>query len=155
VPHQQQQLVTLAAATGSSLRAVLREISTLAGLSHPHIVAFKGACLAPPHIAILEELAVGGSLHDALYGPPRRAGARRSGSSRGRRGKATRPSPQAEGAAAGGKGVGGGGGRLGLVAVLQVAADVAAAMAYLHPRVVHRDLKPQNVLLDGGGRAKV
>ena len=28
-------------------------------------------------------------------------------------------------------------------------------MAYLHPDVVHRDLKTQNVLLDGMGRAKV
>ncbi|KAF6260961.1 kinase-like domain-containing protein [Scenedesmus sp. NREL 46B-D3] len=42
--------------------------------------------------------------------------------------------------------------------VLRVAVDVASAMHYLHnmqPQVVHRDLKPQNVLLDLQGRAKV
>ena len=43
----------------------------------------------------------------------------------------------------------------------QVAHDVAAGLAFLHPAVVHRDLKPQNILLEGGGgdggglRAKV
>ncbi|KAL4447334.1 hypothetical protein ABPG77_007367 [Micractinium sp. CCAP 211/92] len=40
-------------------------------------------------------------------------------------------------------------------ALLRVAADVAEAMCYLHPRIVHRDLKAQNVLLDAQGRAKV
>ncbi|KAL4443548.1 hypothetical protein ABPG75_011285 [Micractinium tetrahymenae] len=39
--------------------------------------------------------------------------------------------------------------------ILRVAADVAEAMCYLHPRIVHRDLKAQNVLLDAHGRAKV
>jgi serine/threonine protein kinase len=41
--------------------------------------------------------------------------------------------------------------------LLQIAHDVAAGLAYLHPAVVHRDLKPQNILLEGGpaGRAKV
>lgn len=39
--------------------------------------------------------------------------------------------------------------------LLNIAADIAEAMAYLHPRIVHRDLKSQNVLLDASGRAKV
>ena len=41
--------------------------------------------------------------------------------------------------------------------LFQIAHDVAAGLAYLHPAVVHRDLKPHNVLLEGGpaGRAKV
>lgn len=37
----------------------------------------------------------------------------------------------------------------------QVAHDVAEGLAHLHPAVVHRDLKPQNILLDARGRAKI
>ena len=37
----------------------------------------------------------------------------------------------------------------------QVAHDVAEGLAYLHPSVIHRDLKPQNILLDAHGRAKI
>lgn len=39
--------------------------------------------------------------------------------------------------------------------ILQVGLDIASGLAYLHPAVVHRDLKPQNVLLDKHGRAKI
>lgn len=38
---------------------------------------------------------------------------------------------------------------------MQLAHDAAAGLAYLHPSVVHRDLKPQNILLDDEGRAKL
>jgi serine/threonine protein kinase len=37
----------------------------------------------------------------------------------------------------------------------QLAHDAAEGLAYLHPSVVHRDLKPQNILLDAEGRAKL
>ena len=39
---------------------------------------------------------------------------------------------------------------------LRVAEDVARGLAYLHEQdVVHRDIKSANILLDGGGRARV
>jgi serine/threonine protein kinase len=41
------------------------------------------------------------------------------------------------------------------VEILTIVHDVAAALAYLHPRIVHCDLKPQNVLLTLEDRAKV
>jgi hypothetical protein len=42
--------------SSASLRAIKVEIRVLAQLSHPNIVAFRGACMAPPHICILEEV---------------------------------------------------------------------------------------------------
>ena len=44
----------------------------LSRLQHPRIVCFLGACLRPPSVCILEELAEGGSLHAYLHGPARR-----------------------------------------------------------------------------------
>ena len=44
---------------------------------------------------------------------------------------------------------------LGYLTTLQLGIDIADAMNYLHPSIVHRDLKSQNVLLDDRGRGKV
>ncbi|KIZ04666.1 Nodulation receptor kinase [Monoraphidium neglectum] len=45
--------------------------------------------------------------------------------------------------------------RLDHLEILKIAADITTGLAYLHPSVVHRDLKPQNVLLDRQGCAKI
>jgi predicted Ser/Thr protein kinase len=47
-------------------------------------------------------------------------------------------------------------GRLGLRDALEIALEVARGLAFAHDHgLVHRDVKPQNVLLNGDGRAKV
>ncbi|KAK9867625.1 hypothetical protein WJX84_001877 [Apatococcus fuscideae] len=104
----------------AQLDAFRREVQVLSALRHPHIVRLLGACLVLPHLCIVEELAMGGSLYDKLHGPP------------GNRINCPLPYHQ----------------------VLQVAVEVGGAMAYLHPQVVHRDLKSQNVVF-GQTKAKV
>ncbi|GMH45368.1 hypothetical protein BSKO_13325 [Bryopsis sp. KO-2023] len=100
------------------LESLKSEIQVLSRLQHPNIICFYGACLVPPRVCILEELA-DGSLATLLYRE---------------KGKAN-PLTYSE--------------------VLSLGIDISSAMAYLHPTVVHRDLKPQNVLIDDQGRAKV
>lgn len=51
------------------LDAFRREVQVLSALRHPHIVRLLGACLVLPHLCIVEELAMGGSLYDKLHGP--------------------------------------------------------------------------------------
>jgi serine/threonine protein kinase len=47
-------------------------------------------------------------------------------------------------------------GRLGVQEALEIAVEVARGLAFAHEQgLVHRDVKPQNVLLNGDGRAKV
>jgi hypothetical protein len=42
----------------------------LSCVQHPSIISFYAARTVPPDICIVEELAVGGSLHDKLHGKP-------------------------------------------------------------------------------------
>ena len=93
-----------------------KEVEVLSRLQHDHIVHLHGACFAPPHVFLVEEYIVCGSLHDRLYKHKQ---------------------------------------RFGYGMILQIAMDIASALSYLHPRIVHCDLKPQNVLIEGDGRAKV
>jgi serine/threonine-protein kinase len=47
-------------------------------------------------------------------------------------------------------------GRLGVREALEIALEVARGLAFAHDQgLVHRDVKPQNILLNGDGRAKV
>ncbi len=47
-------------------------------------------------------------------------------------------------------------GRLDLREALEIAVEIARALAFAHEHgLIHRDVKPQNVLLNGDGRAKV
>ncbi len=42
-------------------------LQVLSSLAHPRIICLLGACLVPPHICIVEELAEGGSLYARLH----------------------------------------------------------------------------------------
>ena len=44
---------------------------------------------------------------------------------------------------------------LSLVRIIEIAIDIANGLWYLHPSVVHRDLKPQNIMLSSSGTAKI
>jgi serine/threonine-protein kinase len=47
-------------------------------------------------------------------------------------------------------------GRLGVHEALEIALEVARGLAFAHDQgLIHRDVKPQNILLNGDGRAKV
>ena len=48
---------------------MLTQVQVLSGLQHERIICLLGACLAPPHICIVEELANAGSLFNHLHGP--------------------------------------------------------------------------------------
>lgn len=102
----------------SAVAAFRKEVEIMASVgSHPGIVSVLAACLDPPNMAIVAELAEGGSLAAVLH----------DGGVRPRYGT-----------------------------LLQIAEDVAVAVAHCHSlRLVHRDLKTHNILLGTDGRPKV
>ena len=44
---------------------------------------------------------------------------------------------------------------LSLSRIVEIGIDIANGLWHLHPSVIHRDLKPQNILLDNTGTAKI
>lgn len=131
-------------ATSPQLVEFRREIDILRSLDHPRIVKVLGACLAPPRMSIVQEFVDGGSLHEVLHSSEHDTV--RDGANFG---------SDASSDAGGGTSLS----KISFRAQLTVAVDVADAVDYLHnscdPKVIHRDLKPQNILVDVRGRAKL
>jgi len=135
-------------ATNEQLAEFRREIDMLRGLDHPRIVKVLGACVQPPRMSIVQEFVDGGSLHEVLHNAQYDtvhdgANFGSEGSSFGSEGSHGRVTKS----------------KISFRAQLTVAVDIADAVDYLHnvcdPKVIHRDLKPQNVLVDVRGRAKL
>jgi len=119
-----------AATREAALRDFIKECSINSSIRHPNIVMFLGVGVDrssndEPRFLVLE-LMERGSLHDEIY--PRGATPR-------------------EGAP------------MTLDRIASILLDVSRALVYLHhsrtPPILHLDLKPCNVLIDGSGRAKI
>ena len=118
----------------SAVAALRREVDVLRRVRHPRIVRVIAACPTPPRVAVAMQLVRGRSLHALVRGDA----------------AAPTPSVSAEGPERS---------PLAFARQLAILEDVASAFAYLHAppaAVAHRDLKPQNVLVDDRtGRAFV
>ena len=66
--------VMLSGCQGAELSSFRREVLVLSSLRHEHIICLLAACLAPPNVFLVEELALGGSLYDRLHGQGATAG---------------------------------------------------------------------------------
>ncbi|GBF89363.1 hypothetical protein Rsub_01935 [Raphidocelis subcapitata] len=118
-------------ASESELVNFLREVECLAALRHPGVVPFLGAVLqGSGRCWLLAEYMPGGNMASYLHG-----------------GKGAAPAL-----------IGPDGHRRPLAERLERASEVAAALAALEacaPPVLHRDVKPSNVFVDGAGRARL
>ncbi|CAM9846383.1 unnamed protein product, partial [Discosporangium mesarthrocarpum] len=128
----------------------LAEVEMLAGLRHPNICLFMGACITPPNRAIITEMVSRGSLWDALrdnHMPEDIIGAGIAGLHSGTDITDTmRPRHRAP---------------IGCWPwwlIMRVAEGTACGMNYLHrhqPPILHRDLKSANLLLDDSYTVKI
>ena len=53
--------------SASEVESFKQEIRFLGALQHPRIVQLLGACMAPPNLCLVEDLAIQGSLYDLLH----------------------------------------------------------------------------------------
>eukprot|EP00798_Chlamydomonas_sp_ICE-L_P016465 gene16465-22687_t len=114
---------------GNELGNFLREVEALSALRHPHVVPFLGACIKPEsdQCWLLTEFMSGGTLSSWIYQGQARSNATVM---------SRRP----------------------FVERLRMAFEVSKGMEALEacqPPLLHRDLKPTNILVDGGGHARI
>ncbi|GJM92368.1 hypothetical protein PR202_ga08839 [Eleusine coracana subsp. coracana] len=111
-------------------REFQREVRAIGRTSHRNLVRLLGFCHQGAHRLLVYDYMSGGSLADLLFSSPSGPGAT----------AATRPGSSWRD-------------RMG------VALDVARGLHYLHDeldsRVIHCDVKPQNILMDATGTAKI
>jgi len=128
------------------LQEFAAEINMVSGMRHPNICLYIGACLEPPHRAIVTELATNGSLWDALRLPLNPPYVVCDGKSNELWSQLSQNSPCPPY------------GTWPWMLIQRVAIGAARGMNYLHcgqPAVLHRDLKSANILLDDSFNAKI